>query len=217
MMNGLNFKNMMLDRLRLFLVITVLTGSWSTALSQSAGEKYTIFHGYELGKITLDNIQQDIGNATLSKTGDAGESMTSVCYRTPSGLIYFLSSELGGSRHDLLGFEFKKSTSTNNCTAWQHKLPVPKLVLNGLQLGMNKASFSKTLGTKVSWKNNIATSTFESRRKMTTTEIEKLNENDRQAVLTGKQQDYFDVLVSIIGTFKHGRLISLQVWKTETL
>jgi hypothetical protein len=215
MKNNFSFKNMILNRFLICLVVNLLAAS--SAFSQSAGEKYTVFQGFELGKITLNDIQRDLGNTTLIKTGDAGEFMAFVCYRTSSGLIYFLSGELGGTEHGLLGFKFKKSASEHDCAAWPHKLPVPKLVLNGLQLGMNKTIFSKTLATKVTWENNIATSTFESRRKMTTTEIEKLNENDRQAILAGKQQDYFDVLVSIVGTFKHGKLISLQVWKTETL
>jgi hypothetical protein len=203
--------------LHLWLALTALTALVAApAFAQNAGEKYTVFQGYALGTITLGGIQRDLGTAPLVKTGDAGESMASICYRTPSGLIYFLSGELGGPEHELLGFEFKKSVSPSDCAVWPRQLPVPKLVLSGLRLGMNKADFSIAMNTTLSWDKNIATATFESKQRMTKTESEKLTGRGQRAPSTGTQPDYFDVLVSIIGTFKHGRLVCLQVWKTET-
>ncbi len=52
---------------------------------------------------------------------------------------------------------------------------------------------------------------------MSPAEIDNLPQEVKVATLAGKMQNYFDVVVSVIGIFSGDRLIEFQVWKVETL
>ena len=47
-------------------------------------------------------------------------------------------------------------------------------------------------------------------------EISRLPDELREKVSRGEEQDYFDVVVSILATFRGGRLEDVKTWKTET-
>lgn len=51
---------------------------------------------------------------------------------------------------------------------------------------------------------------------MTEEETSRFPRDVQAMVKTGEQQNYFDVVVSVIATFSQGRLVELRVWKTET-
>lgn len=195
----------------------------SPAFGQVAGEDYIVFGDYRLGATTLADIRRDLGRTPLVESGDAGDFIASICYRTPRGAVRFLSSELGGSDHVLLGFDLVKSTSGSMrakqsvCYPWPRQKPAPTLGIGDLRLGMTRADFSRVLHGTVRWENQVAFAEMASRRKMTNAELERLSEKNRRAILTGMQQDYFEVLITVIGTFRGKELIELRIWKAETL
>ena len=82
---------------------------------------------------------------------------------------------------------------------------------------MTKAQFERVVATKVEWNGNISRAFYQSKRPMTSAEINALSEGVRRTISTGEQQDYFDVLVSVVGTFTEGKLIDFRVWKIESL
>jgi hypothetical protein len=205
----------------LFLVVSA---SASPAFGGDTGEGFTTFGGYKLGTIALPNIQRDLGLTPLIKSGDAGDFTASICYRTSRGTVKFVSGELGGSALLLLGFDLATLTADEadvrkgNCPRWTRSVRgYPELKLGTLPLGITKAEFSRLLSNQIQWAGDVASTSFESRRKMTTIEFDRRREKNLAATLAASEQDHFDVLVSVTGTFKSGKLVRLQVWKTETL
>ncbi len=91
------------------------------------------------------------------------------------------------------------------------------LKVAGLHLGMTKKDFERVVATRVEWDGNTGRASFHSKRLMTRAEFSKLPKDVQQAISAGKQQDYFDVSVSVIGTFAGENLIEFRVWKVETL
>ena len=185
--------------------------------SDEAGGQFTSFAGFRLGAVTLSQVTNELGHAVLEESGDAGGYMASVCYRTPSGLIYFLSGEMGGNEHDLLGFRLSRSASAKSCAIWPSNRATPKLIVGGLMLGLTKAQFRDAIGTKIRWDHDVAYGNFQTKRMMTRSEIENLSRGAKELVRARKEQDYLDVTVSIVGVFKAGRLNELKIWKIESL
>lgn len=204
----------------LFLVVLA---SVTSAFGNDAGKAFTTFTGYELGSTTLSTIQRDVGVAPLVKSGDAGDFTASICYRTSRGTVRFVSGELGGPALLLLGFDLATltaghaETTKNECPRWRRVRPgCPNLNIGSLRLGISKAEFSRLVSNEIQWDGDVASTSFETRRKMTKIESDRLPEKNRTTTLVASEQDYFDVLISVTGTFKRGKLVRLQVWKTET-
>jgi hypothetical protein len=198
-------------------LIFLLASHAQPALAQDSGAKFTSFAGFRLGTVTLSDVQKKLGKAKLIETGEAGEYEAAICYRTDLGLVYFLSGEMGGSELDLLAFGISGSDKTKPCSPFPTKWPSSRLELAGLRLGMTKAQFERVVATKVEWNANIGRAFYQSKRSMKSSEIDAQPEDVRRMISTGEQQDYFDVLVSVVGTFAEGRLIDFRVWKIESL
>jgi hypothetical protein len=203
------------DMLRLLVFLAALT-AWP-AFADETGSQFTSFAGLELGTVTLAQIQEKLGPAKLVETGDAAEYEASICYRTSGGLLIFLSGEMGGPEHQLLGFAVSSRDRAKACPNLPAKNAPLRLQLAGLYLGMTKEEFKHVVATKVEWDGNIGRAFFQSKRLMTPTEFAKLPKNVQQATLAGNQQNYFDVSVSVIGTFAGENLTEFRVWKVETL
>lgn len=201
------------------ILFLIFVGAWlgRSALAQDPGAQFTGFAGFRLGTVTLSGIQKKLGNTKLIETGEAGEYEAAICYRTDLGLVYFLSGEMGGSEHDLLAFGVSKSDKTKPCAPFPKKWPSPRLELAGLRLGMSKARFEQVVATKVEWNGNIGRAFYQSKRPMMSAEIKAMPEDVRRMISSGEQQNYFDVLVSVIGTFAEGKLIDFRVWKIDSL
>ena len=198
-------------------LIFLLASLGRPAIAQDSGAKFTSFAGFRLGTVTLSGVQKKLGKAKLIETGEAGEYEAAICYRTNLGLVYFLSGEMGGSELDLLAFGVSKSDKTKPCSPFPKKWPLPRLELAGLRLGMTKVQFERVVATKVEWNGNIGRAFYQSKRPMTSAEIDAQSEDVRRMISTGEQQDYFDVLVSVVGTFTEGKLMDFRVWKIESL
>ena len=198
-------------------LLFLLASLAQSALAQDSGAKFTSFAGFRLGTVTLSDVQKKFGKAKLIETGEAGEYEAAICYRTNLGLVYFLSGEMGGSELDLLAFGVSDSDKTKPCSPFPKKWPSPRLELAGLHLGMTKAEFERVITTKVEWNGNIGRAFYQSKRAMTSAEIDAQSDDVRRMISTGVQQDYFDVLVSVVGTFSEGKLVDFRVWKIESL
>ncbi len=187
------------------------------ASAQSDGSRFTVFAGFDLGKVTLGQIAKALGAAKLVESGDAGEDEAKICYRAPTGLVYFLSGEMGGRNHQLLGFGISSNDATRPCATFPINRAPKTLNLGGLRLGQTKVAFSRVVATNVQWEGNIGRAFIESKRPMTSAEMDRLPKDVKDATLAGQMQNYFDVVVSVVGTFSGDKLIEFQVWKVETL
>jgi len=187
-----------------------------TVRAQDVGDKFTSFAGFQLGSVNLANIQSKLGTAKVVETGDAGEYTASVCYAVPNGVVLFFAGELDGPKHNLGGFGFAKKTERNPCSNWPSTPIAPALDIGGLRLGLNLKEFTNIVGASVRMEGNKAYAFFESKRTMTEEETSRLPREVQAMVKTGEQQNYFDVVVSVVATFSQGRLVELRIWKTET-
>jgi hypothetical protein len=187
------------------------------ARAQSDGSQFAVFAGFELGKVTLGEIAKSLGRAKLVETGDAGGYEARICYRVPAGVINFLSGEMGGPDHHLLGFGVSGKDPTQPCTQFPASRAPKTLNLAGLRLSMSKVEFARLVATKVQWEGNIGRAFLESKRPMTPTELNGLPNDVKEATLSGKMQNYFDVVVSVVGTFSGNKLVAFTVWRVETL
>jgi hypothetical protein len=202
-------------QLSLFFVLAI---SIEPIYAQEDGSQFTNFAGFDLGTVTLSEIEQKYGPSTLIESGDAGGYEAKICYRLDDGILYFLSGEMGGSNHKLLGFAVSvpRSSEPKKCAEFPvNKRPL-KLNLAGLHLGMAKAEFENVFTTKVKWNGTTGTTFFKSKRAITQKEIERLPKGVQERTKTGIFQDYFDVLVSIVGYFEGNNLVEFRVWKIVT-
>lgn len=187
-----------------------------TAQAEGVGERFTSFGGFELGAVKLADIQNQLGKVTVVETGDAGEYTASVCYVVPNGVVLYFAGELDGPEHNLGGFGFAKNTERQPCAKWPTTLTAPDLFIGGLRLGLTLKEFTNIVGASVHMEGNKAYAFFEGKRTMAEEETSRLPKEVQAMVKAGKQQNYFDVVVSVVATFAKGHLTELRVWKTET-
>ncbi len=187
------------------------------ARAEDNGSQFASFAGFSLGTIKLDDVQKTLGPAKLVETGDAGEYTASVCYVLPGGIILFLAGELDGPNHHLGGFGLASKTEREPCSKWPTNRAKPTLNIAGLQLGMSMPEFTRQVGAPIRIEGQKAYAAFESKRIMSQAEMQRLPEDVQKMIQTGKQQNYYDVVVSIMATFNNGKLEELNIWKTETM
>ena len=187
-----------------------------TVKAEGLGERFTTFAGFQLGAVKLSDIQNKLGAVKVVETGDAGEYIASVCYAVPDGFVLFLAGELDGPEHTLGGFGFAKNSERKPCGNWPATLTAPALYKGGLRLGLTLTEFTNIVGTSVHMEGNKAYAFFEGKRSMTKEETSRLPKEVQAMIITGEQQNYFDVVVSVVATFVQGQLVELRVWKTET-
>jgi hypothetical protein len=187
------------------------------ARAEDNGARFTSYAGFSLGTVKLDDVQKTLGPAKLVETGDAGEYTASVCYMVPDGFILFLAGELDGPDHNLGGFGFAKKTERQPCSKWPTNREKPKLNLAGLELGISISEFKRHVGAPIRIVGQKAYAAFESKREINQAEIQRLPKDVQEMIQTGKQQNYYDVVVSIMATFNSDKLDELLIWKTETM
>ena len=180
----------------------------STAFAGNDGERFTSYAGFQLGVGTLDDVQHRLGAADAVHSGDGGESGTRICYRVPDGVISFLAGEIGGES-ELTGFSIS-TAPRRECASWPSGRPIPAMSVSGLRPGMTKQQFESMVGVQVDWqKDGNGYAFFESRRKPTQEELALLPADIRGDAM-------YDVSVTVTGSFAHGKLAEIEVWKVET-
>ena len=213
---GTPFKSNVSRLMSRILVLIALACLASPAAAQSDGSQFTIMAGFKLGKLTLGQITKSLGPSKLIESGDGGEYEAKICYRAPTGLVHFLSGEMGRPDHTLVGFGVSIDDETQPCPTFPTDHVPKTLNLAGLRLGQSRAEFSRAVKQKIEWNGNIGRTFFESKRPMTPTELDKLYPDFKAATLARQEQNYFDVGVSVIGTFSGDKMTGFKVWKVET-
>jgi hypothetical protein len=206
----------MISRL-LFVTALLLLPAVAGTIEMPPGEAFTSPLGFPMGKTTLLGIQARLGPAPLERSGDAGESAARICYRVPEHgvVVEFLSGALGGPRHDFLGFRMRSvsDTSTSKCATTARTTSADDLSVGGLRLNMARSAFEQILGVRGDSTKRTIERQFERRQRLTPTQIERAAKQWPQIT----QDPFSAVLIVVKGTFAAGRLVELEVWKTETL
>ena len=167
----------------------------------AAGEAFVTYAGFTLGTASLADVQNRFGPSPLFHVGDAGDSEWSVCYASvPNNLtVRFLSGELGGPEHTLLGFQLLSVASKGGATCPPSTAP-PQLAfprdLAGAALGMSRSSFAALLNTPLPAGAGPISQSFCGTR-----------------LINGTT---FDRCIFVTGQFVNGRLTGLTVTLTET-
>ena len=192
------------------LLLMPLTFPCNVQAADRHGEEFTTFMGFELNKVTLDDIQRKFGIATLFRPDESDHHDERICYISSDAIVSFISGEMGGSEHDLLEVEIEK----RNPEKEQKFTPLPAQysmipTINGLHLGMGKNEFIKSFSTKIEWEEETGTASFDSEIPMSEEDLKKRNlgPNDRK---------FYDRMIYITGQFKKGKLVLLNVGKSET-
>lgn len=118
------------------------------ATSDRLGEDFTRPLGYQLGSMSLEEVRQHLGPATLQHSGDAGESQYVVCYvAAKTGIqIAFKSGELGGPENELQGFSMKvqgTSAAPGCLTLTPEREARLKFSIGRLRLGIAREEFRR--------------------------------------------------------------------------
>jgi hypothetical protein len=176
------------------------------------GERFTGLLGFRLAKSTLADVQRRFGGQ-LQESGDAGDYEARLCYVERAGgiMVAFSSGELGGSEHELLGFELSSSSTegSDSCLLLDDRHVQPaKFQVGGLRLGMGREEFARALGGIEKQEPWGVGRLFQRRVPMTPAE--------RAATQSSPGYDQWDVFITVAGEFKGGVLVRLAVWKTVT-
>jgi hypothetical protein len=102
--------------------------------------------GLVLGQHTLDDVVATLGPARIVHTGDAGESESSVCYRTSNGeaLAFASTSEMAVPWLQLTAIRLGKlSQLQGGCSPLKQP---PVRFSNGIGLGMTRREIEAALG-----------------------------------------------------------------------
>jgi len=112
----------------------------------------TMFAGFDLDTLTLAQLADRLGAASLVETGERGTSSASLCYRTQAGLVHFFFDRAGGPEYRLTGFGISESSQDKDktCTDWPSSCPAPDLSLNGIPLGISVEVFFRMMA-HLSW------------------------------------------------------------------
>ncbi|MFC1821020.1 hypothetical protein ACFLZG_08065 [Thermodesulfobacteriota bacterium] len=122
-----------------------------SSYAQDDGSQFTNFAGFDLDSVNLSQVEQKYGSTILIETGDAGEYVAKICYRLGDGILYFMSGEMGGPDHDLLGFTVSSLKNTEECANFPSIKYNLTLNLAGLHLGMSRVDFEYIFTKKVEW------------------------------------------------------------------
>jgi len=185
--------------------------------AQKSGEQFTHFSNFSLGLGTLADIAAIIAPAKIKTTGEAGEFVASICYRTPEGIAAFLAGEMDGAEHSLGGFWFARNEVRGPCALWPADKSPPPLVIGKVHLGMTLSEFKQVVDRPITWTDGWTMVTFESVRKLSPGELARLPSEAQDMMKQGQTQDHMDVIVSVSARFSKGRLQQFRIWKTDSM
>ncbi len=186
------------------------------SFAQENGNQFTKFAGFELNTVNLNEVVEKYGPTELIETGSAGGYEARICYRLKEGVLHFLSEEMGGPNHELLGFGVSGHDPSAKCASFPRELLDLELNIAGLRLGLTRTEFENLSLTSVNWKGDTGYTFFSSKKPMSEAEISKLPQRVQKGIHSGKFQKHFDVSVSLIGHFEGDILKEFRVWKVVT-
>jgi hypothetical protein len=193
----------------LLLVLATLT-----VARDRLGESFTRPLGFQLGSMNLAAVRQRLGPATMRHTGDAGESEYSVCYEAPrSGVhIVFMSGELGGSDHELLGFNMKAVGAVRSEHCLSLAPDVEKsltFTIGRLQLGIAPEAFRRVVGKASAREEGVLVAEFDYQDPMPPSQA-------REARRLGRSSEPWNTLITLEAKFIKDKLAEISVWRVVT-
>lgn len=201
------------DHIVLAVVVAIATQGISAA---PKGEKLTRAFGFRLGEGTLNDVQKKLGRAELVEKGEAGEYQASVCYDVVDrGIrLIFLSNELGGDGHDLLGFGIEPIQHDGRpCGVLSRQFNRHHdLRIGGIRLGSSRAEVERVTGPLREIGDGRVEASFEYRKRMSRRQIDLM----RRDGTVPPADAMYDESIFVEPRFVDGRLVALEVWKTET-
>ncbi|MDE1893364.1 MAG: hypothetical protein KGJ96_06450 [Xanthomonadaceae bacterium] len=200
------------------LILLIMVLFTPLAIGASAGARFTSFGGFRLGIGTLADVRAVLGPAKMIESGEAGEYEVRLCYRTKQATVTYLSGEMGGPNHDLLGVSVGATSGPDmiDCPQWPAARREPLPYLAGLTLGMSKNAFKRVVGVDVKQDGDVSRAFFLSRRDFTHTDLTAMPQDVRNLVAGGGSQNCLDVQISVEAYFADDRLTLFKVWKVET-
>ena len=200
-------------RLVFFVVMTTAT----LCFAQNSGDQFTRFSNFSLGSGTLADIAAIIAPVKIKKTGEAGEFMASICYRTPEGFAAFLAGEMDGPENSLGGFWISRNEVRGPCALWPADRSPPPLVIGKVHLDMTFSEFKQVVNRPIIWADGWAMVNFESVRKLSPEDLARLPSEVLAMMKQGQMQDDMHVFVSVFARFSQGHLQQFRIWKTESM
>ena len=170
----------------------------------ASGRRYAKILGFELGKVTYQNLFTKLGSAALYSSGDASESEKRVHYYLKSEDVYltFNSGEIDGD-HIVSGLKLCRTRPKERFTA-NVTLKLMKEDIGGIRLGMSREQFLKFFPASVIWDLWIE---FENVIPMTRKEIEQQHSTD-------PRYQAWTEIISITPVFRNGKLVEIAITKT---
>lgn len=105
--------------------------------------------GITVGKSTLDEVKAKFKSKDFYHEGDAGESLSVLCFKSSNGsTIAFESGEMGGSEHKITSISINgpKKAYRLNKICEKTSLIKSKLVINGVSLGLSPDLIKRVTG-----------------------------------------------------------------------
>jgi hypothetical protein len=190
--------------------------AYAASATADDGSRFTSVGPFQLGGTTLPKLQRRLGAVPVVHTGDAGETLYTICYRSSNGAVLFMSGELDGPERDLGGIKLTSSVQRPPCHEWPAaKTPTIKSV-GGLKLGMSRSKVKAQLAEAKEEGQGSLSRTFESRRRMTPLDIGRLPAAAQQMIKRGEIEPYFDVFVAVTVRFTADAASEIEVWKSVT-
>jgi len=198
------------------LTFALLLAVSGQAVAAEDGSAFTSLGPFQLGKATLPDIQRDLGPVKVVHTGDAGETLYTVCYRVGATAVLFMSGELDGPDRYLGGVRVTSSTDRTPCRTWPTSRPAPSLSVGGIRIGTTLTEARTALGHPVVEEDGKLTRTFITVKRMSEEQIERLPADARKQIRSGKLKPEFDVMVAVTVRVTGGKVTEVEVWKSET-
>ena len=175
--------------------------------AQKPGEQFTHFFNFSLGFGTLADIAATVAPTQIKTTGEAGEFVASIFYRTPEGVVAFLAGEMDGVEHSLSGFWVARDEVTGPCDLWPAGKTPPPLVIGQVRLGMTLSEFKRVIDRPITWADGWVMVAFESARKLLPEKLARLPSSEVQGMMKqGQMQDHIEIIVSVSARFSKGHL-----------
>ena len=184
------------------------------AATASPGEEFTQWAGFRLAVSEMADVQKRLGPAEAVQTGDASESLTTLCYTLREHAVLFMAGEIDGP--NLGGFKIEVSPTRPPCSPWPRSVMAPVLSLGGISIGMSRARVEKKLGPASRQPDGSYSRTYLSKRRMTRAEVARLSPSDRESIRQGQVPGDWDVQIQINVQVDQEKVKSLTAWKAVT-
>jgi hypothetical protein len=130
--------------------IGTLTFSEVDTVQKAIPEKDVSVLGFVLQKTTFQEINAELGGASIQQSGSGGDYLARMCYRGGDGtILIFESTDLGGGSQHISGFQLSTAEAAGKhlpkCKR-NNKIGHDLKLANGLHLGSKRREVKKIFG-----------------------------------------------------------------------